>query len=301
MNSRKELAGFARDYAPVTLDDLDRLFETGTWHKDKPGLIPVFYEGYRNSATVAAPLCDEFGLTGWFPIATSFVDCDPEHQEAFARAHWISLVEEDTQGGRIAMNWDEVHDLSRKHVIYPHTAHHEGFDTVLSDDDIAARGRRVEAAARGRDGSAGARVRVAARLVLRPESAPRRRGEGRRLPLPIREHDDPPRELIPAQRRPSPGRRCDPRVQRRHPQAALQPPGSGRGTARWRMAPSCPAVSSVAPARRDAAARAVPGSMRLRCDADGDDRAVASAGRPGPSWAGATPVADSPSGRRRGG
>jgi len=131
-----ELAGFARDYSPVTLDDLDRLYETGSWHKDKPGLIPVFYEGYRNSATVAAPLCDELGLTGWFPIATSFVDCDPEHQEAFARAHWISLVEEDARGGRIAMDWDEVAELSRSHVVFPHTAHHEGFDTVLSDDDI---------------------------------------------------------------------------------------------------------------------------------------------------------------------
>lgn len=132
----RELAGFARDYAPVTLGDLDRLVETGAWHKDRPGLIPVFYEGYRNSATVAAPLCDELGLTGWFPIATSFVDCDPEHQEAFARAHWISLVEEDTKGGRIAMNWDEVRDLSERHVVFPHTAHHEGFDTVLSDADI---------------------------------------------------------------------------------------------------------------------------------------------------------------------
>lgn len=132
----RELAGFARDYAPVTLDDLDRLFDTGTWHKDKPGLIPVFYEGYRNSATVAAPLCEQYGLTGWFPIATSFVDCDPDYQEAFARAHWISLVEEDSRGGRIAMNWDEVEQLSRRHVIYPHTAHHEGFDTVFSDADI---------------------------------------------------------------------------------------------------------------------------------------------------------------------
>jgi len=132
----RELAGFARDYAPVTLADLDRLFETGTWHKEKPGLIPVFYEGYRNSATVAAPLCDELGLTGWFPIATSFVDCDPEYQEAFARAHWISLVEEDTNGGRIAMNWDEVAGLSRRHVVFPHTAHHLGFDNVLSEADL---------------------------------------------------------------------------------------------------------------------------------------------------------------------
>ncbi|WP_426517412.1 polysaccharide deacetylase family protein [Diaminobutyricibacter sp. McL0618] len=132
----RELAGFARDYAPVTLEDLNRLYDTGTWHKDKPGLIPVFYEGYRNSATVAAPLCEEFGITGWFPIATAFVDCEVQYQEAFARAHWISLVEEDTQGGRIAMNWDEVAALSQQHVVYPHTGHHEGFDTVLSDADI---------------------------------------------------------------------------------------------------------------------------------------------------------------------
>ncbi len=132
----RELAGFARDYAPVTLADLDRFVESGVWHLDRPGLIPVFYEGYRNSATVAAPLCERFGLTGWFPIATSFVDCDPEHQESFARSHWISLVEEDTHGGRIAMNWDEVAELSRRHVVFPHTAHHEGFDTVLDEADV---------------------------------------------------------------------------------------------------------------------------------------------------------------------
>ena len=132
----RELAGFAQDYATVTLEDLDQLYATGTWHKDKPGLIPVFYEGYRNSASVAAPLCDEFGLTGWFPVATSFIDCDVEFQEAFARAHWISLVEEDTMGGRIAMNWDEVADLSKRHVVFPHSANHEGFDTVFSDADI---------------------------------------------------------------------------------------------------------------------------------------------------------------------
>jgi hypothetical protein len=131
-----ELAGFARDYAPVTVDDLDRLFETGTWAKDKPGIIPVFYEGYRNSAEVAGPLCDTYGLTGWFPVATSFIACDPEHQEAFARSHWISLVEEDMQGGRIAMSWDEVADLSERHVVIPHTAHHEGFDTVLDEADL---------------------------------------------------------------------------------------------------------------------------------------------------------------------
>ncbi|GAA1584483.1 polysaccharide deacetylase family protein [Leucobacter aridicollis] len=131
-----ELAGFAKDYAPVTLADLDRLFETGEWHADRPGLIPVFYEGYRNSAEVAAPLCEELGLTGWFPIATSFLDTPEEHQEAFARAHWISLVEEDTRGGRIAMTWDEVAQLSKRHVVFPHTARHEGYDNVFTAEDL---------------------------------------------------------------------------------------------------------------------------------------------------------------------
>ena len=143
----QELTRFAQLYAPVTLADLDRYVDTGSWHKDRPGLIPVFYEGYRNSATIAGPILDSLGLTGWFPIATSFLDCDPAHQEAFARAHWIALVEEDQRGGRIAMSWDEVRTLAERHVILAHTAHHEGFDTVFTDDDLQREvidsGRRI--------------------------------------------------------------------------------------------------------------------------------------------------------------
>lgn len=132
----RELTDYAEAFAPVTLDDLDALFETGEWHKDKPGFLPVFYEGYRNSATVAAPLCDRLGLTGWFPVVTQFLSTGIEHQEAFARAHWIYLGEEDLRGERIAMTWDEVEDLSDRHVVFPHTASHEGFDTILDAADI---------------------------------------------------------------------------------------------------------------------------------------------------------------------
>lgn len=132
----RELSGFAELYAPVTMADLEALFETGEWHKDKPGVLPVFYEGYRNSATVAAPICEQVGLTAWFPVATQFLSTPVEHQEAFARAHWIYLVEEDLRGERIAMTWDELAQLSERHEVFPHTASHEGFDTVLDDDDI---------------------------------------------------------------------------------------------------------------------------------------------------------------------
>jgi hypothetical protein len=131
-----ELREFAETFSPVTMDDLIALFETGEWHKERPGVIPVFYEGYRNSATVAAPLCEEFGLTGWFPVATQFLSTPVEHQEAFARAHWIYLVEEDLRGERIAMSWDELGALSQRHEVYPHTASHEGFDTILDSADL---------------------------------------------------------------------------------------------------------------------------------------------------------------------
>lgn len=132
---RTELAGFVKRFEPITLADLDRFFETGSWRSDRPGFIPVFYEGYRNSAEVAAPICDELGISAWFPICTAFVDTPVAEQEVFARSHFIGLVPEDLEhpGERIAMTWDEIADLSKRHVVTPHTAAHLGINDVASD------------------------------------------------------------------------------------------------------------------------------------------------------------------------
>ena len=145
----RELIRYAELFSPVTLDDLDRYVDSGRWHHDRPGLIPVFYEGFRNGITVAAPLLDALGLTGWFAIPTGFIDCDTDHQEAFARSHWIRLADEDQHGGRIAMSWDEVAALSERHVIMAHTARHEGYETVHTAEDlereVAEPKRRIDA------------------------------------------------------------------------------------------------------------------------------------------------------------
>lgn len=132
----RELEHLAERFDPVALEDLDRLFDTGRWGKSRPGVLPVFYEGYRNNAEVAAPILDRVGLTGWFMVVTGFVDCPVEHQEAFARSHWIGLVDEDLRGERLAMTWDDVADLSRRHVVTPHTASHEGLDTLTTPADL---------------------------------------------------------------------------------------------------------------------------------------------------------------------
>jgi len=134
---RHQLARYARAFAPVGLADLDRFYETGAWHLPRPGFMPVFYEGYRNSAEVAGPILDELGLTGWFFICTGFLDTPPPQQEAFARAHYIGLVQEDLDRDRpIAMTWDQVRDLSTRHVVTPHTASHESVAWIRSDEDI---------------------------------------------------------------------------------------------------------------------------------------------------------------------
>lgn len=135
---RAELESYAKRFVCVTLDELDEFFETGRWRSERPGFIPVFYEGYRNSHDVAAAVCDELGLSAWFPICTGFVDCAVEEQEAFARSHHIGLVAEDLAqpGQRLAMTWDEIAALSERHVVTPHTASHDGISDVVTDDDL---------------------------------------------------------------------------------------------------------------------------------------------------------------------
>jgi hypothetical protein len=132
-----ELAAYADRFAPVTMDDLARLFDEGTWPHDRPGVIPVFYEGYRNSYDVAAPAAEKAGLTAWFPVVTQWLSTPVEYQEVFARSHWISLVEEDIgRTDRIAMSWEEVAELAQRHEIYPHTATHQGFETILTEREL---------------------------------------------------------------------------------------------------------------------------------------------------------------------
>ncbi|MFI7386235.1 polysaccharide deacetylase family protein [Streptomyces sp. NPDC049813] len=133
---RGELARLAENFSAVTLDDLDLFRSTGRWHKSRPGVIPVFYEGYRNNAEVAAPLAEEVGLTAWFFICTAFLDVPVAQQYDYAGEHHIDLVEENERGERLAMTWDDVAELSRRHVVTPHTAHHAEAASLRTASDL---------------------------------------------------------------------------------------------------------------------------------------------------------------------
>jgi Polysaccharide deacetylase len=132
----RQLARYADRYTSVTVADLDRLFETGRWEHDRPGLVPVFYEGWRNHYEVAAPLLDELGLVGWFFVPTALVELPPAEQKAFAAAHHLRYTDEGAEDGRVAMTWDELASVAERHVVAAHTASHAPISEVRTEEDV---------------------------------------------------------------------------------------------------------------------------------------------------------------------
>ena len=120
----RQLEQYSRSFSAVGENDLDEYLKTGTWHKAKPGLIVAFYNGYRNNYDVSLPLLERYGFTGWFFVATGFVDTSPAKQLAFAAKHTLTTVKNEYPDGRYALSWDELKEIDRKHVVASHTRTH---------------------------------------------------------------------------------------------------------------------------------------------------------------------------------
>jgi hypothetical protein len=121
---REQLARLSREFSPVNEGDLDRYLATGRWHKAKPGVIPGFYEGYRNGHDVILPLLEELGLVGWFFVITGFVKSPSSEQVEYARKHDIGMKTREYADGRYALSWSELREIDRKHVVASHARSH---------------------------------------------------------------------------------------------------------------------------------------------------------------------------------
>jgi hypothetical protein len=132
---RAQLSGYLDRYHPVQPDDLDRFVETGRWHLDRPGFIPAFYDGYVNNVTVAAPVCEELGLSAWFFVPTGLLDVAPEEQRAFAQAHDVTLLDEEPDPPWW-MTWDDLAQIGRRHVVAAHTATHAAVTEIVTPEDV---------------------------------------------------------------------------------------------------------------------------------------------------------------------
>ncbi|WP_295695160.1 polysaccharide deacetylase family protein [Lapillicoccus sp.] len=132
---RAQLSGYLDHYHPVQPDDLDRFFETGRWLLDRPGFIPAFYDGYRNNVTVAAPVCEELGISAWFFPPTGLLDVPPEDQRAYATAHDVTLLPEEPHAPWW-MTWDDLAQIGRRHVVAAHTATHAAARDITTPEDV---------------------------------------------------------------------------------------------------------------------------------------------------------------------
>jgi len=134
---RAELAWYADRFSPVTEADLHTALDTGRWADPRPGVVPAFFDGFASAAQVAAPLCEELGLVGWFYPPTEFLDCPPAQQRAFAAEHDLGVLDEDLPGDApLAMTWDDLADLAGRHVVCGHSATHASSASVRTAADV---------------------------------------------------------------------------------------------------------------------------------------------------------------------
>jgi peptidoglycan/xylan/chitin deacetylase (PgdA/CDA1 family) len=131
-----DLRGYLGAYDPVTPGDLDAFLDTGRWPTARPGFVAAFYDGYRNHATVAAPVCDRLGVTAWFLPPTGFLATPAAQQQAFADAHDMWVLEEELAQDRLAMTFDELAAIAERHVVIAHTATHAAAETTVAAADL---------------------------------------------------------------------------------------------------------------------------------------------------------------------
>lgn len=120
----REFSALAANFSPVNEDDLARYLSTGRWDKEKPGVIPAFYNGYRNNYDVALPLLEKHGLTGWFFAVSGYSSCPSSEQLAYGSQRTLATMKDEYADGRYALSWDELRSLDKAHVVASHTRNH---------------------------------------------------------------------------------------------------------------------------------------------------------------------------------
>lgn len=132
-----EMAFFAEHFSPVTIADIDEWYQTRRWPKDKPGLIPAIYEGYRDHFEVMMPILEKYGMVGWFYVPSFCLDATTVTQGDFCRIHRLRYSEHgEYPDGRFALSWDELRRISKHHEVCCHTGTHFNLDDSSSEEEM---------------------------------------------------------------------------------------------------------------------------------------------------------------------
>jgi peptidoglycan/xylan/chitin deacetylase (PgdA/CDA1 family) len=130
-----EIKYFSEHFSSVTVADMDEFFRTRKWPKEKPGLIPAVFEGFRSHYDVMLPILDKYSFTGWFYVPSFFMDIPVEEQIEYGVKNDLEATDK-YPDGRQAMNWDELREIAKRHEICCHTANHFRLTKHSSDEDM---------------------------------------------------------------------------------------------------------------------------------------------------------------------
>lgn len=134
-----ELADYAARYTPLSAADLAAVIEgrRPAPAADRPALVLAFFDGFADNAHVAAPLLDRLRVPGWFHPLAAFLDAPVDEQADLARRHRIRVAPEEVERGeRLAMTWDDVEHLARRHDVGAHTATHATAASVTTTVEL---------------------------------------------------------------------------------------------------------------------------------------------------------------------
>ena len=133
---RSHFEWYRRNFIDCDRARLDAFLNGEPWRERRPGLIISFDDGLRSNCTVAAPLLEEFGFTGWYMVPAAVPDLPPEREEEFARAQLIPNAGPQSEG-KLFLTWDDLRSLhAAGHQICCHSYHHKRLSSALSDAEL---------------------------------------------------------------------------------------------------------------------------------------------------------------------
>jgi peptidoglycan/xylan/chitin deacetylase (PgdA/CDA1 family) len=130
----RQLIWFAANFVGVGPEELLGI-QQGSWPHHKPGILLSFDDGCRTHAEVVAPLLEKHGFVGWFFVPSAFCDVPVPDQRIWAREHRVSAWAAEGDP-RLALRWDQVQDLARRHIVGTHTRDHVRLGAELSPKQI---------------------------------------------------------------------------------------------------------------------------------------------------------------------
>ena len=141
---RREIAACSGRFSSLSADTLHRVMAGGAM-PEKPMLLPILFEGFRDNYDVILPILEEHGFKGWFFVPSHFLNVPARRQRIFAARHSLEYGPDEYVGERIALTWTELRDAhARGHLVACHSRNHTALhpntpDEVLHDEIVVAK------------------------------------------------------------------------------------------------------------------------------------------------------------------